>query len=307
MRGLSRVVLACSLGVLAATAGAQVPDATPSTGARVDRASFAYQRRIPSGTPGVAWLRLDLAALSHSRLADIRLVSSDGFQVPYLLEDDPAPLRVILPPLTVAGDEELAGRVSQLGGRHRTVYALNLPLARMPACDLVLETRARVFERGISLLARNDNPRSREPRRWDTRAWETWRHSDPDEAAAPLVLRLPSIDSTEARLVVDEGDNQPLPIEPPVLEMRTWRLRFVRETRDGLWLVYGRRDLGAPRYDLALLGDRLKEQAAAEATAEPEPAADHGGEGRRSTPLFWGVLIAAVIALLALLVRLLKN
>ena len=91
-------------------------------------------------------------------------------------------------------------------------------------------------------------------------------------AAAPLVLDLPSLDSTDVRLVVDEGDNQPLPLEPPALEVRTWRLRFVRGTGAELWLVYGRRDLGAPRYDLALLRDQLKDAAASEVTAEPESA-----------------------------------
>jgi hypothetical protein len=307
MRGAACLAIACALAAAPTMAGAQVPAATPSAGARVDRASFAHQRRVPSGAPGVAWLRLDLAALSHSRLADVRLVSADGFQVPYLLEDDPDPLRVTLPALTAVADPELAGRVSQLGGRHRSVYALALPLAKMPPCRLLLRTPARVFERGVSLLARNDHPRSRDPRRWETRAWETWRHSNPDETAAPLVLTLPSIDSTDARVVVDEGDNRPLPLEPPVLEVRTWRLRFVRETGDELWLVYGRGDLGPPRYDLALLGYKLREEAAAEVTAEPEPAPDRRDEGRHPTPLFWGALIAAVIALVALLVRLLKN
>jgi hypothetical protein len=307
MRGAACLATACALLAVPSASAAQAPAAAPSAGARVDRVTFAYQRRIPRGAPGVARLRLDLAALSHSRLADIRLVSADGFQVPYLLEDDPDALRVTLPALTAVADPELSGRVSQLGGRHRSVYALALPLAKMPPCHLLLDTRARVFERGLSLLSRNDNPRGREPRRWETRAWETWRHSNPDEAAAPLVLTLPSIDSTDARVIVDEGDNQPLPLEPPVLEVRTCRLRFVRETGAELWLVYGRRDLGAPRYDLALLGYKLREEAATEVTAEPEPAADQRDEGRHSSPLFWGVLIAAVVALLALLVRLLRT
>jgi hypothetical protein len=306
MRLTSRIVLTCAFSVLVAPVGAQAPAGTRPVGAHIDRASFTFQRRIPEGTPGVVWMRLDLAALSHSRLADVRLVSADGFQVPYLLEDDPAPLRVTLPTLAVVADEDVARSVSQRRGRHRTVYALVWPLVPMPPCRLMLETRARVFEREVTLLARTDNPRSREPRRWQAQAWGAWRHADPDRAAAPLVLDLPSVDSTDARLVVDEGDNQPLPLEQPVLELRTWRLRFVRETAHELWLVYGRRDLEAPRYDLALLDARLRADAANEVSADPEPVPQQSGAGERSTLLFWGALVGSIVVLLAVLARLLR-
>ncbi len=301
--------LALAAGLLAALGAAEAAQPPPdpaATGARIDRASFAYRRRIAAGAPGVAWMRLDLAALAHSRLADVRLVSASGFQVPYLVEDDQVPLRITLPTLTaVEGDE--AARLGASARGHRSVYALTLPLAPMPPCRLVLETPSRIFERTVHLLARHDGRSGREPSGWQTTATESWEHSDPESAAPPLVLSLPTLDSTEARLAVDEGDNQPLPLERPVLEVRTWRLRFVRATGDELWLVYGRPDVGPPRYDLALLATALRQAPANEVAAEPESAAPEPNAGRKSRLVFWGTLVTAVVVLLALLARLLRN
>jgi hypothetical protein len=302
MNAACLVVLVAAAISWESSALAQPPAGAASAGARIDRTSFQYQRRIPAGTPGVASLRLDLGALAHSRLADLRLVSADGFQVAYLLEDDRDPLRVLLPALATVSDQELARGPR----RPRTVYALPLPFPRMPPCRLVLETPARVFEREVSLVARNEDRRSRNQGRWTTEAWGTWRHTDPDRAAAPLVLQVPPLESTDARLVVDEGDNQPLPLGQPALETRTWRLRFVRETGAELWLVYGRRDLDAPRYDLALLRDQLNDAEASDVTAEPEQAPGENAGPRRSTPLIWLFLVLAVAGLVALVVRLLR-
>jgi hypothetical protein len=306
MRGVRLAVLAAAVTTWGLDGLAQAPSGAASAGARIDRATFHYQRRIPAGAPGVASLRLDLGALAHSRLADLRLVSADGFQVPYLLEDDPEPLRVNLPPLVVVSERELARSPRRPGGPNRTVYAVSLPFPSMPPCHLVIETPARVFERELSLIARNDSPRSRNQGRWTTESWGTWRHTDPDRAAPPLILQVPPLESTDVRLVLDEGDNQPLPLGQPALETRTWQLRFVRESGAALWLAYGRRDLEAPQYDLALLRGRLKDAAANEVTAEPEQEPGEDAVPRRSTPLFWAVLVLAVLGLVALVVRLLR-
>jgi hypothetical protein len=304
VRDVVLVTLAgCAFGTAGAV-GAQVQPGTPSAGAAIDRASFAYTRQIPPGRAGVASLRLDLAALAHSQIADIRLVSAAGYQVPYLLEADPAPLLVKLPQLAAAGDDGLGERLTQLRGRHRSVYALTLPFEHLPPCNLVLVTPARVFERGVTVLARRGG---RDGGRWDTRAWDTWRHADPDHPAPSLVLALPSMDTTDLRLVVDEGDNQPLPLEAPALEVRTWRLRFVRESADALWLVYGRRDLSAPRYDLALVKSRLEDETADDVVPEAERRVPADEARTRSPVVFWVVLVSAVAALLVLLARLLRQ
>jgi hypothetical protein len=107
--------------------------------------------------------------------------------------------------------------------------------------------------------------------------------------------------------VVDEGDNQALPIGTPTIVLRTYRLRFMRESPAEIWLVYGKAGLTAPQYDLALLDARLRTSDARVVTAEDErPAAGLEADGR-SRAVFWGVLIAAVLALLAVVARLLMT
>lgn len=290
-------------------AGAQEPAAMIG-GASIVRTSFAHQRRIPPGVTGVATLRLDLPALAHSRLADIRLVTGDGFQVPYVLEADDEPLRVPLAPLVAVDAADVAARLSQRQGRSRSVYEIVFPVAGMPPCDLVLDTNARVFEREVSLLVKSGRRGGRTTGDWETAAWASWRHADPDTPAAPLVLPLPHLPapgSAPGRLVVDEGDNQALPIGTPTVVLRTYRLRFMRESPAEIWLVYGKAGLTAPQYDLALLDARLRASDARVVTAEDERPAGGLETDGRSRAVFWGVLIAAVLALLAVVARLLMT
>jgi hypothetical protein len=286
---------------------AQAPPPTTG-GARIDRTSFGHQRRIPPGAAGVSILRLDLGALADSELADIRLVTAGGFQVPYVLEADDEPLRVALAPLLAVDEPQVASRLSQRQGRSRSVYQIVFPVDGMPPCDLVLETTARVFEREVSLLVKDGRRRGRGAGDWETAAWASWRHADPDTPPAPLVLRLPRLPvpgSATCRLVVDEGDNQALPIATPTIVLRTYRLRFMRESPDEMWLVYGKPGLTAPQYDLALLDARLPLSEAHEVTAAAErPASGHEADGG-SRAAFWAVLIAAVLALLVIVARLL--
>jgi hypothetical protein len=75
-----------------------------------------------------------------------------------------------------------------------------------------------------------------------------------------------------------------------------------------LRLVYGRDDLSPPQYDLALLATQLTGAAATEVTAGPEPARVAESEQVLMSPqVFWGVLIVAVLVLLALVVRLMRK
>ena len=138
--------------------------------------------------------------------------------------------------------------------------------------------RSRAPDERAGVRAGGDGPRQGRRRartrtgRWQTAAWDTWRHTDPETPAAPLVLPLPAIRSTTARLVVDEGDNRPLPIGTPAIQLRTYRLLFSRERADELWLVYGKAGLTAPRYDMALLDAQIRSSAARDVAAESRAA-----------------------------------
>jgi hypothetical protein len=116
------------------------------------------------------------------------------------------------------------------------------------------------------------------------------------------------METTRVFLLVDDGDNAPLAITSAKLLVPAWRLRFFHPG-GALQLLYGARDVGAPRYDLALLAPRLraapaKELALSTGAADAGPIAEPGQENRL---VFWIVLAVAVAALLGLLGRLLAK
>src|SRR5262249_60610612 len=70
-----------------------------------------------------------------------------------------------------------------------------------------------------------DRPRRRDP--WfDTRGGARWIHADRDRPARPLTLTVPPIQGTLLFIVVDEGDNTPLPIGEARLLLPSFRVRL---------------------------------------------------------------------------------
>src|SRR5262249_13901558 len=129
-----------------------------------------------------------------------------------------------------------------------------------------------------------------------------------DRPAQPLTLRLGPVDSRELFVVVEEGDNSSLPIASARVLLPAYRLRFYRDRDATLRLAYGQPDLTAPRYDLALLPPQLVAVTASEATAGGEqPGAAAAAAAAISPKLFWTALAVAVVALLAIIVRLLRT
>lgn len=256
-------------------------------GAALDAGAFRFRRPLPAGTPGLTALVLDPHVLAHSiRLADLRLVDREGRQIPYLLEqrDEPLSLSLALAP----------GR-SQ--GRS-TFYTLALPQAGLPGSQLVLATSARVFQRPVAVREASAEGGIRDL------AAASWGHGDPGALAPPLVLALPPLATARLTVAVEEGDNQALPLTSAQLLLPTWRLRFF-QPQGPLTLCYGQ-ELDAPKYDLALLAERLRDAPVREVVLGPEGGAPEPESAAGMRKLFWGALVAAVVALLVILARLLK-
>src|SRR4029453_6302520 len=90
-------------------------------------------------------------------------------------------------------------------------------------------------------------------------------------AAPPLAFSLPDSALTEdLYLLIDEGDNQPLPIDKVTLLVPQYAVRLFRRDNQPLRLLYGRDDLDSPRYDLQLLSGQVLGRTAEDVSAGPE-------------------------------------
>ena len=283
----------------------------PTAGGSVDASQFRYVRDVPAGPAGLIAIPFDAPALAHSagvdaRFADVRVIDSAGRQVPYVLERSSEPLSLEVTP------ERLQTRPKALPpdrASRQSVYRLKLPDENLPSLRLVVETAARVFERGVSVLVeRQPDARRRDP--WvETIAAVRWRHADQDSPAPSLTISLPRVRTSELLLLIDEGDNAPLSLSAAHVLLPAYRARLFRDANTALRLAYGRSDLPRPQYDLALLAPQVLATPAIDVTPSAErPAAADTAEASLVSPrVFWVVLAAAALALLALIARLLKT
>jgi hypothetical protein len=281
---------------LALPLAAQDPGDAGRAGAPLDPEEFRYAREVLQREPGLVALTLDAAVLAHSSLSDLRIADAQGRQVPYLRERSPDPLIVDLPaPERVEEEEDPRGT---------SRYRLRMPYDTLPLSRLVVDTPADVFERTVHLEGRRSprgDPEWRAPS-------VVWRDPDPGTPAPPLELEVPARPGETVDLLVDEGDNAPLPLGRMRLHLDTWTLRFFHPGGSGVRLLYGRDDLGEPRYDLSLIAARLDPTQAREVVLAPEPAAQEGKDPARvPRGLFWGALVAAVAVLLLVLARLVRE
>jgi hypothetical protein len=282
------------------------PPPMPDTGAAVDAGTFAYQRRIATHRAGLSALTLDAAALAHSRgpaerFADVRISDGHGRQVPYLLErrDEPLVHVLTLRPASAS----TAGMKSE-PGHSRSVYAVSLPYPRLPSPRLVLETSNRVFQRRVEVVREHPSDRRHRDAWAETLATGLWQHSREEVPAPALLLQLPPDDISNLFLVVDEGDNRPLEISRAQLLLPTWRLRFFASSESPV-LLYGQSNLQPPRYDLALLAPQVMGAQARMVEAAPEESTtSQTSETIVSPRMFWVGLSVAVVALLAVIAKL---
>ena len=278
----------------------------PTVGSTLDPATFRYVRPIPSGEAGLVTIPLDAAVLAHgqsSGFSDVRVIDAANRQVPYLVERASEPLSLDLK------IEPVATRPASLpSDRTLSVYRMRLPLEQLPQARIVLTTPARVFTRRVTIGVEHGPDRRRRDPWFEALATSDWSHADQESPAPALTMAIRAIEGREVLVTVEEGDNSPLPLAPARLLLPSYRLRLFRERDAALRLAYGRDDLSPPQYDLALIAPQLTGVAATEVMAGPEQTAAPQSPSMLMSPqIFWGVLIVAVLVLLALVVRLLRK
>jgi hypothetical protein len=277
-----------------------------NAGAAIDLGIFRYARKIAAGKAGLNSLLLDAEVLAHSRIADLRIAGADGRQIPYILEKAEEPLILDLPMLEKidAPGSDAFAKNSETGTR--SYYRLRFPFSNLPSSQLVLTTSLTIFQRHLSIRIEKNPFNNRQPSWTESIAESEWACALKDKPAPALILEIPSLKTAELMIVVDEGDNSPIPITSVKLQLPSYRLRFLREGQADLVLYYGNSSLDAPRYDLALLAPYLMGSTAEEIHLGPGTVAPLKSQPTASN-IFWGILIAALLALLVLIVRLSKK
>jgi hypothetical protein len=293
---------------LVESAPAATPISLPQTGPVVDVELFTHSRAIPDGPAGLAAVALDAGVLAHSRgpsarFADVRILDASNRQVPYIVERLDEPLMI---PLSLQTSDPRLDELRAAQGRKLSTYLIAVPYANLPPARLVLETTAGVFQRQVQLAVQRAPDRSRRDRWLDALASATWIHAERDVAAPALTLPVPQVDATDLWLTVNEGDNAPLPIAAVRLLLPSYRLRFYRPAGATLRLAYGRTDLGAPQYDLALLAPHVMGADALEVRPLPE-AASIPRASLISPLAFWMFLSVAALVLLGVIARLVRR
>ena len=282
----------------------------PERGSALAIAGFEYVRDIPAGPSGLITVPLDAAAMAHTgisgrRLRDVRIVDSANLQVPYLIEKRDEPLIVE----TVLERRDLPSDVRQPDSRVSS-YAVRLPYQRLPDARLILTTQARVFRRALSLVS-VEPAAERHPARLVTLATASWTHVDPEIAAPALTLQLPEAVERDLFVLVEEGDNQPLPIDKATILLPSFALRLNRPANQPLRLFYGKDGVPPPTYDLQLLAPQVMGRVAEEVTLGAEQP--FGGRPAATTvaalspTIFWSVLGLAVLVLLTMVVKLMRR
>jgi hypothetical protein len=282
----------------------------PAVGSALDPTLFKFVRTVPSGDARLVTVPLDGATLAHSvsgsgAFSDLRVIDGSGRQIPYLVERVSEPLsldlevdRLATPPRTLPPSRST-----------RSVYRVKYPFPGLPASRLVLPTSARVFERVVTVAVECEPTQRRRDPWLETIASTRWMHTDQDNPAMALTLSIPSMQTTDLLVILDEGDNAPLPIGRAQVLLPSYRLRLFRPGGTPLRVAYGRTDLGPPQYDLALLGSQVMGAPALDVVlgAEQPNSSAESSAALVSPRLFWAALGVATIVLVGLIARLLKK
>ena len=282
----------------------------PQTGSALTLEGFEYLRDVPPGPAGLIAIPLDAAVMARSgvsarRLADVRVVDRNAQQIPYLLEKRDEPLLV-----DVRIERRDVPPVIQTRAGHSTAYVVHVPYNQLPSARLVLTTRARVFKRTVTLgtlIAATE----RQPARFLNHADHLWVHADEATPAPSVSFTVPEAIGGDLMLLVEEGDNQPLPIEKATVLLPSYSIRLFRPADQPLRVLYGKDGVAPPRYDLQLLAPHVMGRRAEEviAGAEQRFAGTAAQRGVEMVPpvVFWSVLALAVVVLLGMVARLMRR
>jgi hypothetical protein len=302
------IAVALKPSSLAETPGYKTPEALAAltfTGAGIDLAGWNFFKPVQLASAGVQQLELDMDVLAHATadFRDLRLVR-DGKQLPFLVER-PSILRVLALNGTAAVDPKRPDL---------SRWQIKLPQAGIPVARLVCVSPSPLFRRDMRLWEEiTDERGGKYSSELGRAAWQ----QTPERANREFAIQFDRTPATDTLfLETENGDNPPIELR----EFRSYypvtRLVFkaAPDAQQPLRLYYGNRDASAPQYDLSLVAGQILRAEKTSASLGGEERAD-GKSGKsavaepteRGGLIFWGVLAVVVVALLALIARLLPK
>lgn len=277
-----------------------LPDVT-GVGAPLDARAWKYRKPVEFGGGDVLQLALDLETLAQAKsgLGDLRLLRA-GQQAPFVIER--TTLRQRVNPIARPLPDARRPSVSR--------WELKLPVAAAPVVELACQSPAPLFERDAVLLEMATDERGNEFRRELGRA--RWQRV-PGQSAATLTLAIRAPPQTETLLLeLDNGDNPAIGLGGFEFASPVTRLLFKAPAPDGVFLYYGNPEANLPQYDLRLAAaqllaaDRTPAILGSRQVLRGDSWAEALGGGKAHW-LLWVVLTGVVLALLAVIARLLPK
>ncbi len=272
------------------------------SGASIDVSGWKYRKPVTLRDSGVQQVELDLDLLARAQpdRRDLRLVRDDR-QIPFLIERTSI-ARAIPLTGTVANDPKQ---------KSLSRWSLKLPRAGLPVTRLVCSSDLPLFKREMRLWEEATDERGdKYPRELGRATWSRVPSRSADELAIQIKDR-PVSDTLF--LETENGDNPPIGLANFRCFHPVERLVFKAAPDAPVWLYYGNRDTGAPRYDVNLVANQLlrAERSTANAGSEENVASKIERAQEKLTGssryIFWGVLAVVVVALLGLVSRLLPK
>lgn len=254
-------------------------------GRALDLDGFRFQRTV-TGDPGLVRIPLDDEVMQHANmdLSDVRLADADGDQIPYVLRSDSL--------LHTWG--ELPFEREERG--ETSILRVPLPKSNVHVGAVTLTTDAPVFRRRVRVA------RARGPQLQTLRAYD-WLG---ENTAGTLTLAVHQRIGDELIVMIDNGDDPPLPIETIRVDHPGWEVLAQLPPSGQAQLLYGNSSLRSPEYDFELVSPSVSRRARAVADVGPH-------EKRTPTPLGWldrvmltigiGVMALGLLGLALLLLR----
>jgi hypothetical protein len=270
-------------------------------GSALDVSEWKFRKAVKVSRAGAQQLELDLDVLAHGQplAQDLRLLR-DNAQFPYLLEH--TSISRALTPIVTATNDPKDLKLSR--------WIIKLSRPGLPITRLACAARTRLFQREVTLSEEIADERGEKYRRSLSQA--SWVQA-PGRASQEFVLTLDRpLQSDTLFLETHNGDNPPIELEKFQIFYSVTRVVFKAKPEDALFLYYGNRQVAPPRYDLALVAAQLlaADKAPASLASEEQLKKASWREGRtagKGGVVFWGILAAVVVVLLAIISRLLPK